>query len=52
MYLLMQLGSINIPCGCEQRKEIMGAGEWKNDALVLAVAVVVILCVIGVKELR
>jgi hypothetical protein len=23
------------PCGCESREEIMGAGEWRMDALVL-----------------
>jgi hypothetical protein len=37
--------AMNIPCGCEQRKEIMGAGEWKTDAVLvggLILAVVLI----------
>lgn len=46
----MELSSL--PCGCENRKEIMGAGEWQRDALVLGVAVLIVFCIIGVKGLR
>jgi hypothetical protein len=36
---------MNVPCGCEQRKEIMGAGNWRTDAVIagcLVLAIVVI----------
>lgn len=32
---------LGIPCGCDNRKEIMGAGSWQNDAIVIAVAILV-----------
>jgi hypothetical protein len=24
-----------IPCGCESREEIIGAGDWRMDALII-----------------
>lgn len=27
--------TLNIPCGCGNRKEIMGAGEWQRDVIIL-----------------
>lgn len=32
---------LSLPCGCESRKEIMGAGDWKNDAIVIGAAVLI-----------
>lgn len=28
-------------CGCDNRREVMGAGDWQNDAMLIAAAVVV-----------
>ena len=26
---------LGIPCGCNNRKEIMGAGNWQTDAVIV-----------------
>ncbi len=36
---------LGFPCGCESRKDIMGAGEWQRDAIVLGVVVLIPLIV-------
>jgi len=30
---------LGIPCGCGNRKDIMGAGEWQKDAIILALVI-------------
>lgn len=47
----MELDNLNIPCGCEGRKEIMGSGDWQKDAVVAGVLLLVVCCVIGGKYL-
>lgn len=41
----------DIPCGCEAREQIMGAGDWQKDALVVGAVVLIALCVAGQKGL-
>jgi len=45
------LGSIKLPCGCENRKEIMGAGEWKMDAILIGVIIAAGCLAVGAKRL-
>ncbi len=33
--------TLNIPCGCGNRKEIMGAGEWQQDAIIVALIIAI-----------
>lgn len=30
-------------CGCDNRREVMGAGEWQNDALIIGGGLLVLL---------
>ena len=39
--MVMEIAGVKIPCGCEQRKEIMGAGEWQKDAILLGIIILV-----------
>lgn len=32
---------LGIPCGCGNRKEIMGAGNWQVDAIVILTALAI-----------
>jgi hypothetical protein len=38
-----------VPCGCESREEIMSAGNWKTDALIVGSLILITCCVIGKK---
>lgn len=42
--------SFNIPCGCGSRKEIMGAGEWQHDAIVLGILIAIPVAIIVYKK--
>jgi hypothetical protein len=39
-----------IPCGCDNRKQIMGAGEWQMDAMVIAAILLLVAGVLIVKH--
>lgn len=41
MELPSWLGNREVDCGCDNRREIMGAGEWQDDALIVGVVLVV-----------
>ena len=36
---------LGIPCGCNNRKFIMGAGEWQIDAAVILGVFIVAACI-------
>lgn len=41
----------DIPCGCESREQIMGAGDWQTDAVVVGIVILLAVCVVGQKGL-
>lgn len=41
----------DIPCGCDSREQIMSAGDWQTDAIVVGVVILVAVCIIGQKGL-
>jgi len=45
----MQIG--NFDCGCENRKEIITAGNWQKDALVIGAVILIAAILIGGKKL-
>lgn len=49
--MAVKLGNTSLPCGCESRKEIMGAGEWQTDAIVVGVVILLAVCIYGMKGL-
>lgn len=40
---------LGIPCGCDNRQVIMGAGEWKIDAAVIGAIALVIAGILVLK---
>lgn len=48
----VNIGNVTLPCGCDSRKEIMGAGDWKTDALVVGTVLLIAVLIIGGKGLR
>lgn len=44
------LDGLNIPCGCGNRKDIIGAASWQNDAIILGVIVAIPLAILAYKK--
>jgi hypothetical protein len=49
--MAVNIHNLSFPCGCESRKEIMTSGEWKRDAVIVGVVLLIALCIAGGKKL-